>query len=55
MEVEGAHIVDHKALATGVVRVTYNNGVKIYVNYNADAKTVDNVTVSGLDFLVERG
>lgn len=54
MEVEGATIVEHKALSTGVVRVTYDNGVKIYVNYNSDNREVDGVTVPGLDFTVGR-
>lgn len=54
-EVEGAKISEHKVLAKGVVRVTYDNGVKIYINYNSNETTVDGVKVSGLNFVVERG
>ncbi len=54
-QVEGASILEHKALASGLVRVTYDNGVKIYVNYNSYDSTVDGVTVPGLNFVVERG
>ena len=54
-QVEGATITQHKALAEGVVRVTYSNGAKIYVNYNSFDSTVDGITVPGLDFAVERG
>ncbi len=54
-QVEGATISEHKSVAPGIVRVTYDNGVKIYVNYNSDASTVDGVNVPGLDFAVERG
>ena len=52
--VEGAHITDHKALAPGVVRVAYDNGVRIYVNYNAEGSSIEGVQVPGLDFVVER-
>lgn len=55
-DVEGDVTMDeHKALAKGVVRVTYSNGVKIYVNYNSYEVNVDGVTVSGLGYAVERG
>lgn len=54
-EVEGAKIAEHKVLATGVVRVTYDSGVKIYINYNSNETTVDGVKLPGLNFVVERG
>ena len=53
--VEGAAMQEHRVLASGVVRVRYDNGVSIYINYNADAATVDGVTVEGLDLVVKRG
>lgn len=53
-QVEGAHMVAHRVLAEGVVRVTYDNGVSIYVNYNSFDSTVDGVTVPGLNFVAER-
>ena len=54
-EVEGASITEHKAVADGVVRVTYSNGARIYVNYNSEDCTVDGVKVPQLNFVVERG
>ncbi len=54
-DVQGAKISEHKLVADGVVRVTYDNDVKIYVNYNSEQRTVDGVNVSGLNFAVERG
>ena len=53
--VEGAAMQEHRALISGVVRVQYDNGVSVYVNYNSDAVTVDGVTVEGLNFAVKRG
>ena len=32
----GAQIVGREVLAVGVVKVTYNNGVSIVVNYNTE-------------------
>lgn len=54
-QVEGATISQHAAVADGVVRVTYSNGARIYVNYNSEDCTVDGVTVPQLGFVVERG
>lgn len=45
-QVEGAYIIAHEMIAEGVARVSYDNGVKIYVNYNSDEALVDGVTVS---------
>ena len=53
--VEGAVIQEHRVLTSGVVRVQYDNGVTIYLNYNSKAVTVDGVTVEGLNFVVKRG
>ena len=52
---EGAYITEHKAVADGVVRVTYSNGARVYVNYNSADCTVDGITVPQLNFVVERG
>lgn len=54
-EVENACILQHKAIADGVVRVRYDNGATIYVNYNSYDVTVDGIAVSGLNFVLERG
>ena len=53
--VEGAAMQEHRVLAAGVVRVRYDNGVSIYINYNSADVTVDGVTVEGLDLVVKRG
>lgn len=47
-----AMIVRHEMLAAGVNRVTYDNGVVFYINYNQDAVTVDGVTIDGLSYKV---
>ncbi len=54
-DVQGAKISEHKVMDTGVVRVTYDNGVKIYINYNSEQRTVDGVNIAGLNFAIERG
>ena len=53
--VEGAKITEHKVLATGLVRVTYSNGIRIYVNYNSESREADGSEISALGFLVKEG
>lgn len=56
MQVEGAKMTEHKVLQRGLVRVTYDNGAAIYINYNNVEITVDDVQVPALNFVVaERG
>lgn len=45
-----AMITRHEMLAEGVNKVTYDNGVVFYINYNQDAVTVDGVTIDGLSY-----
>ncbi len=45
-----AMILRHEMLAEGVNKVTYDNGVVFYINYNQDAVTVDGITVDGLSY-----
>lgn len=47
-----AMIIRHEMLAEGVSKVTYDNGVVFYINYNQDAVTVDGVTIDGLSYKV---
>lgn len=47
-----AVIVRHEMLAEGVNKVTYDNGVVFYINYNQDAVTMDGVTIDGLSYKV---
>ena len=49
---DGAYIIGHEKMDNGVTVVTYDNGVKIYVNYSDKAQTVDNVTVEAMSYYV---
>ena len=51
-KVEGAFIIDHAKLDNGVTKVTYDNGVVIYVNYSENSATVDGVTIDALSYKV---
>lgn len=50
---EGSPIVEHERLMPEVFRVTYENGVRCYVNYGEEAARVDGVVVPGLDYVLE--
>lgn len=50
--VQGETIVDHSILSEGVVRVTYEKGTQILVNYTRKPVTVDGVTVAARSFAV---
>lgn len=45
-------IVNHEITNTGVTIVTYDNGVKLYINYSAKEQKADNVTVPALSYVV---
>lgn len=46
-------IVDHEILADGVAVTTYENGAKVYVNYNTSDYTIQNqITIPARDYLV---
>lgn len=51
-QTKGANIVFHETLASGVVKVTYSNGVEIYVNYTEQDFTADGITVAALSYKV---
>ncbi|BCR35795.1 DUF5696 domain-containing protein [Mariniplasma anaerobium] len=51
----GASISNREVLDTGFVKVTYSNGVMIYVNYNYEQKTLDGQTVEMRDYKVVLG
>ena len=51
-KVEGAKMAEHKVLSNGVVRVTYENGVQIYVNYNGTSQMVDGREIPPRGFTV---
>lgn len=44
-KVQDAMIVSHDRLAEGLYRVTYDNGVRVYVNYNSEPAKADGVSV----------
>ena len=52
-KVGSALITNHEVLDNGVVKVTYNNGVKIYINYTDAALTADGLTVDALSYSVQ--
>lgn len=51
-KVAGAHIVGHEITGNGVTKVTYDNGVTVYVNYSRTAQTVDGTTVEAMSYKV---
>lgn len=50
--VQGALIIGHEQLDNGVTVVTYDNGVKIYINYSDTDQTVDGYTVEAMSYKV---
>lgn len=50
--VAGSTIEDREVLREGVVRVTYSNGVEIYVNYLGTDYEADGVMIPAQDYLV---
>ncbi|MDE6991072.1 MAG: hypothetical protein K2P42_10500 [Lachnospiraceae bacterium] len=45
-------IVNHEISDTGVTIVTYDNGVKLYINYNETEREADGVTVPALSYVI---
>lgn len=52
--VEGAGIEDHTMLDDGVVRVDYDNGISIYINYGTEAYEADGYVIPAKGYLTER-
>ncbi len=50
--VDGAFIIDHEKMDNGVTKVTYDNGVVIYVNYSEKNVTVDGYEIEALSYKV---
>ena len=48
-----ACIIDHEVMDSGLVKVTYDNGVRIYVNYTESALSADGLTVDPLSYTVQ--
>ncbi len=51
-KVSNAVIVEHQILEKDFVRVTYDNGVRVYVNYSSKSKVADNVEVAAKSYKV---
>lgn len=52
-QVNGETMVSHEILQSGVRKVTYSNGVVFYVNYNAQAVTVDGIQIPAMGCAVK--
>ncbi|MBO4477656.1 MAG: hypothetical protein J5757_04950 [Lachnospiraceae bacterium] len=49
------YIVDHQNVADGVNFIEYEDGTRVYVNYNSYSETVDGVTIPATGFIVKKG
>jgi len=54
-QVRGAKMVEHRCVEEGIVRITYDNGVQIYLNYGITPYQVSGRTINPKDFLVLGG
>ena len=50
--VAGAKISNRVVLETGLVEVTYSNGVRIYVNYNYNDESIGSLKIPARDYKV---
>ena len=54
-QVEGQNMINHKAIAQGIVQITYSNNTVIYINYTSDDYLLSNgVVVKSQNYYVER-
>lgn len=51
-KVEGAYIMKHEEVEEDVIRVTYNNGVVIYVNYSEKTVAYDDMVIEAMSYKV---
>lgn len=54
-QVSDAQMIEHVALTDDLVRVTYSNGVIIYVNYSGEAAQADGHTIEAESYLAVKG
>lgn len=47
-----AHIANHEVMDNGIVKVSYDNGVEVYVNYTESDLYADGLTVEALSYKV---
>jgi len=50
--VSGSMIINHEITDTGVTIVTYDNGIKLYINYSDADVSVDGMTVPALSYVI---
>jgi hypothetical protein len=50
-----SYITDHYRVHEKLVRVTYRNGVRVYVNYGDAAEVIDGIRVEAMDYAVTDG
>lgn len=55
MLVDGANILKHERMDSGITKVTYSNGVTVYINYTNNAQTVDGITVDAMSYSYKAG
>lgn len=53
--VYGAQMIDHKNISGDLVRVEYDNGIAIYINYANSEASVDGIKVPAKDYVVVQG
>lgn len=51
--VSGAMIVNHEILDGGVRKITYDNGVSIYINYGSETQKVDGMEIPAMSYRME--
>ncbi|GAF63858.1 hypothetical protein BTS2_0750 [Bacillus sp. TS-2] len=51
--IHGQKMVEHQKVLEQVYKVTYENGVTVYVNYSNEEVMIDQVVISAKDFAVE--
>lgn len=51
--VSGAMMVNHEILDGGVRKVTYDNGVSIYINYGSETQKVDGMEIPAMSYRME--
>ncbi len=54
-EVYGQPLIDHEVLEDNLVRVEYENGTVIYINYNGSERTAEGTTVPANSYVVVKG
>ncbi|TAH70395.1 MAG: hypothetical protein EWM47_05355 [Anaerolineaceae bacterium] len=50
--VKDAFIVGHDRMASGLTIVTYDSGVKVYVNYSDEVQSIDGYTIEAMSYKV---